>query len=208
MKTSRRQLKEITCKVLGLVNEAFTPTLAGDAALRVGQRSSAMDPNTVRHITDVGKEDPYQAYELATMLGSEEQPPIENLDIDLPLEAILVSGKPALLETLGFTNLFQSISFDANDRIVSRLAPERLAIAKYKASVLNKPIEDLMEIRYSWWEGGYYMAIEEWIQNNPDLYTAKVMENPYPNEEHTLYDVKGVKMLHISSADNDSTYTI
>ena len=85
---------------------------------------------------------------------------------------------------------------------------EKLERAKYKSGVLNKPVEDLMEVRYSWWTGGYYMAIEEWIQNNPEIYTTTVVESPYPNEEHTLYDVKGAKMLHISSADNASTYTI
>ena len=99
-------------------------------------------------------------------------------------------------------------SFDEKDRIAFRLAPERIEMAKYKASVLNKSVEDIMEIRYSWWESGYYMAIEEWIQNNPDLYTSTVIESPYPNSEHTLYDIKGVKMLHITSAESDSTYTI
>ena len=199
MKITRRQLRR-------LILESFAPTPSGDAALRVGQRSQVMDQDAVRHMTDIGKEDPYQAYELSTMLGSAEQPPVEY--IDLPLEAILVSGKPALLETIGFKNLLQSISFDEKDRIAFRLAPERIEMAKYKASVLNKSVEDIMEIRYSWWESGYYMAIEEWIQNNPDLYTSTVIESPYPNSEHTLYDIKGVKMLHITSAESDSTYTI
>ena len=203
MKITRTQLRR-------LISEAFTPTPAGDAALRVGQRSRAMDPSSVRHMSDIGKEDPYQAYELATMLGSEEQSPIENLDIDLPLEAILVSGKPELLETIGFTNLLRSISFDQNDRIASRLAPERLEMSKYKASVLNKPAEDLMEVRYSWWNG-HYMAIEEWIENNKnnhELVTSTVLKSPYPSSEHILYDIKGIKILHISSAETDSAYTI
>ena len=203
MKITRTQLRR-------LISEAFTPTPAGDAALRVGQRSRAMDPSSVRHMSDIGKEDPYQAYELATMLGSEEQPPIENLDIDLPLEAILISRKPELLKALGFENILNSIELDKKLKpdIAFRLAPEKLERAKYKASVLNKPVEDLMEVRYSWWTGGYYMAIEEWTQNNPEIYTTTILESPYPNEEHTLYDVKGVKILHISSAQNPSTYTI
>ena len=55
---------------------------------------------------------------------------------------------------------------------------EKLERAKYKSGVLNKPVEDLMEVRYSWWTGGYYMAIEEWIQNNPEIYTTTVVESP------------------------------
>lgn len=205
VKITRRQLRR-------LIAEAFATTPAGDAALRVGQRSSVMDPDRVEHLSNIGKEDPYQAYELADMLGSEEQPPIENLEVDLPIEALLVSGKPEVLETLGFENILRSIELDKKlkPNIAFRLAPEKLERAKYKANVLNKPVKDLMEIAYSWWAGDY-MAIEEWIENNknnPDLYTSTILESPYRNEEHTLYDIKGVKMLHISSAENPSTYTI
>ena len=185
MKITRRQLRR-------LISEAFAPTPAGDAALRIGQRSHAMDPNSVRHMSDIGKEDPYQAYELSTMLGSEEQPPIQDLEIDLPLEAILVSRKPELLKALGFENILRTIELDKKLKpdIAFRLAPEKLERAKYKASVLNKPVEDLMEVRYSWWDGGYYMAIEEWIKNNknnPDLYEFAILESPYANSQHILY---------------------
>ena len=126
-----------------------------------------MDLDRVEHLSNMGKEDPYQAYELATMLGSEEQPPIENLEIDLPIDAMLASRKPELLKTLGFENILNSIELDKKLKpdIAFRLAPEKLERAKYKASVLNKPAEDLMEVRYSWWNG-HYMAIEEWIENN------------------------------------------
>ena len=205
MKLTRKQLRKI-------ISEAYASTPAGDAALRIGQRSSVMDSDRVQHLSDIGKEDPEQAYELAYMMGSEEQPPIENLEVDLPLEAILVSRKPELLEALGFRNILKTIELDKKikPQIAFRLTPEKLERAKYKAIVLNKSVEDLMEVTYSWWAGDY-MAIEEWIENNknnPDRYTSTILESPYPNSLHTLYDIKGVKMLHISSADNASTYTI
>ena len=83
-------------------------------------------------------------------------------------------------------------------------------MAKYKARVLNKPAKDLMEVRYSWWDAGYYMAIEEWIENNKDNphATSTILKSPLPNSEHILYDIKGIKILHIASAESDSTYTI
>lgn len=206
MKLTRKQLRR-------LITEAFATTPAGDAALRVGKRSSVMDQDRVKYLSDIGKEDPYQAYELAGMLGSEEQSPIQDADINIPLEAILASRKPELLETLGFENILRAIELDKKTKpqIAFRLAPEKLQRAKYKASVLNKPVEDLMEVAYSWWGSGHYMGIEEWIENNknnPALYTSTILESPYANSLHTLYDIKGVKMLHISSASDPSTYTI
>ena len=207
MKVTRKQLKR-------LISEAFASTPAGDTALRVGQRVRAgINPKTISDLTYMSKEDPEAAYELDYSLGSETQPPIQDLDIDLPLEAILVSGKPELLEAIGFRNILKTIELDkkAKPQIAFRLAPEKLERAKYKASVLNKPVETLMEVTYSWWDGGYYTGIEEWIENNknnPDLYTSSILESPYANSLHILYDIKGIKVLHISSASNPSTYTI
>ena len=87
MKVTRRQLRK-------LIAEAFASSPLGDAALRVGQRSRTLNPDRVKHLSDIGIDDPDQAHELAYMMGSEEAPPIQKLDVDLPLEAILVSGKP------------------------------------------------------------------------------------------------------------------
>ena len=136
MKITRRQLRK-------LISEVYALTPEGDSALRVGQRSSVMDSDRVKHLSDIGKEDPYQAYELSDMLGSEVQPPIENLEVDLPLEALLVSRKPELLATLGFENILRTIELDKKLKpdIAFRLAPERLERAKYKASILKKPVE-------------------------------------------------------------------
>jgi len=201
MKLTRKQLRK-------LITEVYAATPEGDAASRIGQRAQAgISPKTIGDLEYMGKDDPETAHDLASSLGSKENPPIQNLEADLPFEILLSSRKPKILQALGFKNILRTLEFDKKDPIKRYLVKDKLKRAEYKARVLNKRVEDLMEIQYSWWDSYHYMAIEEWLKNNPDLYTKSILDSDY-NSIHTLYEVKGVKLLHISSSSVTSTYTL
>ena len=210
MKLTRRQLRQ-------LIAEAYAPTPEGDAALRVGQRASVMDSDWVENLSDIGREDPEQSYELAKALGSKEKPLPQELKSDTLMHAMLVSGKPTLYAKLGFENLLQSIEFDKKAWIAKALVPGKLERVEQKTKILGKPAGELMEMRYSWWStAAQFNAILEWLKNNPHLYESEELENPYPNTEYTLYTIrkdpddatKNVKMLLIESAEFAHTITI
>ena len=202
MKLTRRQLRK-------LIREVFATTKRGEQAAKNYERSRAgISPKTIGDLSFMERDgDPETAHDLAYSLGSEEQSPIQDLGVDIPFEVLLSSRKPKILQALGFKNILRTLEFDKKDPIKGYLVKDKLKRAEYKARVLNKRVEDLMEIQYSWWDSYHYMAIEEWLKNNPDLYTKSILDSDY-NSIHTLYEVKGVKLLHISSSSVTSTYTL
>ena len=114
MKITRRQLRK-------LISEVYASTPEGDSALRVGQRAQAgISPKTIGDLEYMGKDDPETAYDLASALGSKENPPIQNLEADLPFEMLLSSRNPQILQTLGFVIFVDFLNLTTS-QMVNRL---------------------------------------------------------------------------------------